>query len=59
MMLGQQVAAAMPDTSAYYHAAYLAAAVLYGGYVLSLWIRAREVRERLKSVARGSVEPQR
>jgi hypothetical protein len=59
MILGQQVAAAMPDTSAYYHAAYLAAAVLYGGYVLSLWIRARGVRERLQSVARGRGESQR
>ena len=56
MMLGQQVAAAMPDTSAYYHAAYLAAAVLYGGYLLSLWIRARGVRERLRAMTRDSVQ---
>jgi hypothetical protein len=56
MMLGQQVAAAMPDTSAYYHAAYLAAGVLYGGYVLSLWIRARGVRERLRAMTRDSVQ---
>lgn len=34
----------MPDTSAYYYAAYIAAAVLYGGYVLSLWRRGRKER---------------
>lgn len=34
-----------PDTSAYYHAAYVAAATLYGGYVLSLWWRARRIRK--------------
>jgi hypothetical protein len=33
-----------PDTSAYYHAAYIAAGVLYGAYVLSLWWRARRYR---------------
>jgi hypothetical protein len=59
MMLGQQVAASMPDTSAYYHAAYIAAGVLYGAYLLSLWIRTRGVRERLRAVARGSAESQR
>jgi hypothetical protein len=42
----------MPDTSAYYRAAYTAAAVLYGGYVLSLWIRARRVRERMRPMPR-------
>jgi len=35
----------MPDTSAYYHAAYVLAGVLYGGYVLSLWWRARRWRK--------------
>ena len=34
----------MPDTAAYYRAAYVVAALLYGGYVLSLWWRARRSR---------------
>ena len=33
-----------PDTTSYYYAAYAVLAVLYGGYVVSLWIRARKVR---------------
>lgn len=37
-----------PDTSAYYHAAYIVAAVLYTAYSLTLWRRARRVRERLR-----------
>ena len=37
----------MPDNSAYYHAAYVVAAVLYGGYALSIWMRSRRVRARL------------
>lgn len=41
-----------PDTSAYYHAAYIVAAVLYTGYALTLWRRARRVRERLDRAAR-------
>jgi hypothetical protein len=35
----------MPDTSAYYHAAYVVAAVLYAGYVLSLWWRGKRSRK--------------
>ena len=31
----------MPDNASYYHAAYVTAAVLYGGYVVSLLVRAR------------------
>lgn len=34
-----------PDTASYYYAAYIGAAVLYGGYVLSLWWRARRSRK--------------
>lgn len=34
-----------PDTAPYYHAAYVAAALFYGGYVLSLWWRARRTRK--------------
>lgn len=35
----------MPDTAFYYYAAYIAAGVLYGGYVASLWRRARRLRK--------------
>lgn len=35
----------MPDNAFYYYAAYVAAAILYGGYVASLWWRARKVRK--------------
>ena len=36
-----------PDTAAFYHAAYLAAAVLYTAYSVGLWWRARRVRRAL------------
>ncbi|MDF2776298.1 MAG: hypothetical protein K0S86_5800 [Geminicoccaceae bacterium] len=36
----------MPDNSAYYYAAYIAAGVIYGGYIVSLVIRTRRARER-------------
>jgi len=55
-MLLLQAARSMPDTSAYYRAAYTAAAVLYAGYVLSLWIRARRVRERMRPMSRDGAE---
>lgn len=35
----------MPDTAAYYYAAYAAAAALYAGYIVSLWWRARRPRK--------------
>jgi hypothetical protein len=35
-----------PDTSGPYHAAYIIVAVAYGVYALSLWLRARRVRDR-------------
>jgi len=35
----------MPDTTVYYHAAYVVAGVLYVGYVLSLWWRERRLRQ--------------
>jgi hypothetical protein len=34
-----------PDTAPYYQAAYIAAGLLYGGYVFSLWWRARRTRK--------------
>lgn len=41
----------MPDNAAYYHAAYVAAAALYGGYALTLWWRAKRIRERAREAA--------
>lgn len=38
----------MPDTSSYYVAAYVAAAVLYVGYTLMLFRRTRRVKRRLR-----------
>jgi hypothetical protein len=38
-----------PDTSAYYHVAYVWVAVLYAGYAVLLWSRARRVRQRLRA----------
>lgn len=35
----------MPDTASYYYAAYAIAALLFGGYVGSLWWRARNLRK--------------
>ena len=37
-----------PDNARYFHAAYIAAAVIYGGYVAVLWARARALRERVR-----------
>ena len=37
-----------PDNAAYFHAAYIAAAVIYGGYIAVLWSRARALRERAR-----------
>ena len=45
-----------PDTSAYYHVAYAWAAVLYAGYALLLWSRARRVRQRLRASAGGQLK---
>ncbi|HEX6051027.1 MAG TPA: hypothetical protein VFZ21_17225 [Gemmatimonadaceae bacterium] len=41
----------MPDNAAYYYAAYIAAGLIYGGYILSLVIRTRRARARHR--ARG------
>jgi hypothetical protein len=34
----------MPDTSTPYHIAYVLMVLLYGGYALSIWLRARKAR---------------
>ena len=39
----------VPDTSAYYHAAYSWLALLYAGYAVSLWVRGRRIRDRLRA----------
>jgi hypothetical protein len=49
-----------PDNAVFFHVAYTAAAVIYGGYVVSLIVRskrtrARERRQMQRGVAR---EPQ-
>jgi hypothetical protein len=38
----------------YYHAAYTIAAIVYGGYVVSLIIRSRRAMARLESATRWS-----
>ena len=35
-----------PENASYFHAAYIAAAVIYGGYIAILWARARALRAR-------------
>lgn len=40
-----------PDNAAYYHAAYIAAAVLYSLYAGSLWWRSRRLSERERTLA--------
>jgi hypothetical protein len=40
--------AVVPDNAAYFHAAYIAAAVIYGGYIALLWARARALRARAR-----------
>ena len=47
-MIITQLPSGPPDTSTYYHIAYAWAAILYGGYALLLWSRARRVRLRLR-----------
>lgn len=35
-----------PDNAGYYYAAYIATAVIYGAYAVSLALRLRKVRDR-------------
>ena len=37
-----------PDNAGYFHAAYIAAAVIYCGYIAVLWSRARALRVRAR-----------
>jgi len=36
----------MPNNAQFYHAAYIVAVILYGGYGASLWWRLRKLRRR-------------
>jgi len=36
----------MPDNAIYYHVAYVAAAVIYVGYSVTLYLRWKRVREK-------------
>lgn len=38
-----------PDNAGYYYAAYIAAAVIYGLYAVSIVVRLRKVRDRNSS----------
>jgi hypothetical protein len=38
----------MAETTGVFHAAYVIAAVVYGGYALTIWMRAKRVRDRFK-----------
>jgi hypothetical protein len=39
----------MPDNAIFYHLAYGAAALVYGGYVISIYVRARRARDRARA----------
>ncbi len=49
----------MPDNAIFYHVAYAVAAIIYGGYVVSLVVRGRRVRERERQQAGGVASPPR
>jgi hypothetical protein len=45
----------MPENSIFFEAAYLAATLVFGGYLLSLFVRGRRVREREARQQRAGV----
>jgi hypothetical protein len=45
----------MAETSGYYHAAYVVAAVLYVAYAISLVVRRRRTRARLAALERSEL----
>lgn len=47
----------MIDTTSTYHVAYVVVAIIYAAYTISLWTRARRLRDRLASGASGASEP--
>ena len=38
----------MDNTFGVFRAAYIIAVVVYGGYALTIWLRAKRIRERLR-----------
>lgn len=40
----------MPDNAGYFHAAYVAASIIYLGYGLSLWSRRRRLAKRARGI---------
>jgi hypothetical protein len=42
----------MDNTFGVFRAAYIIAAVVYAGYALTIWLRAKRIRERLGQVNR-------
>ena len=42
----------MAETWGVFRAAYIIAAVVYGGYALTIWLRAKRIREKLKMTER-------
>jgi hypothetical protein len=38
-----------PENAGYLYAAYAAAVVVYGGYALSIWLRARGLARRVRT----------
>ena len=42
------------QVSRYYHAAYIIAAVVYGGYIVSLIVRARSAMAKVEAATRKS-----
>jgi hypothetical protein len=47
----------MPDNAIYYHAAYIAAGIIYGGYIVSLAIRIHRANERKRLQDGRGVRP--
>ena len=46
-----------PDNAFYYHASYVAAAVVYVGYAVSLAVRVRRLRARLATHPAPAAKP--
>ena len=42
----------MDSTLGVFRAAYIIAVIVYGGYALTIWIRAKRIRERLAEARR-------
>ena len=47
----------MPDNAVFYQAAYIAAAVVYGAYAISLIVRMKRARDRERRQSARGVAP--